>query len=151
PSNQCGPFGKTATGYTSGTNIPAFCYSITVINCGGHPLTNVSVIDDKFGNITSLFFPTPTTVLPVGGSLTGPLRAGWSVDTINTVFVSGKSTVNSQIVTNSDFAVANVRPASITCQALVTSPCDQDGNTNDNHVMLPSNGVPCAVTFTLIV
>jgi hypothetical protein len=52
---------------------------------------------------------------------------------------------------NQDSAVALVKRASVVCEALVTSTCDQDGNPNDNHVSLSSNGAPCAVHFTITV
>src|SRR5262249_30172159 len=51
----CGDFSHSATGFkvVTGmtTNLPAFCYSITVSNCGAVDLTNVRVIDDQFDNL----------------------------------------------------------------------------------------------------
>ena len=38
---------KVATGIKAGTQDPAFCYRITVTNCGEVALTNVTVLDDK--------------------------------------------------------------------------------------------------------
>src|SRR5665213_2065959 len=44
PTNNCGEFGQVASGYAgagcSGANQPAFCYQITITNCGTIPLTN---------------------------------------------------------------------------------------------------------------
>jgi hypothetical protein len=55
PGENCGPFGKVATGIQGDTQDPAFCYSITVSNCGPVALTNVTVIDDMYGDLSSHF------------------------------------------------------------------------------------------------
>src|SRR6516225_6883636 len=46
-STNCGAFGKFAIGVQGDTQNPAFCYRISVTNCGNCTLTNVTVIDDK--------------------------------------------------------------------------------------------------------
>src|SRR5439155_19212231 len=59
-TNLCGTFGQSATGFKvvspTSTNLPAFCYSISVTNCGLADLSNVTVMDDQFGDLTTNFF-----------------------------------------------------------------------------------------------
>jgi protocatechuate 3,4-dioxygenase beta subunit len=152
PDNQCGPFGKTATGYRGGTNNPAFCYSITISNCGGHTLTNVSVIDNKLGDMTTNFFASKLTPFPPFTTITRFYKMAWDVDTTNTVAATGRAAaVGAQQVSDNDLAVAYVDNASVSCQTIVYSPDDQDSSFNDGHVTLVDDGMPHEVTFTIIV
>jgi len=152
PGNTCGPFGKTATGVRSDTVDPAFCYSITISNCGGITLTNVSVIDDKLGDLTSAYFASKLTPFPPGATITRGYKVAWHIDTTNTVDVAGKAAITgAQQVTAEDFAIAHIIPTSITCQAIVTSPDDQDNIPDNNHVTLPGDGAQHMVTFAMMV
>src|SRR5258708_6193671 len=59
-TNSCGTFSKLARGaqgtQASGTEQkPAFCFQVTITNCGNVSLTNVSVIDDMYGDLTPQF------------------------------------------------------------------------------------------------
>ena len=151
----CGTFGESATGYkvetATSTNLPTFCYSISVSNCGAIALTNVTVIDDKYGDLTTNFFADPTTVFPVNGSLTFTFKTALNADLTNTVIVTGQSTQTGEQVGTNDIAQALVLPASIACHSFVTSANDLDGNPSDNHVTLPDDGSPHDVTYNLIV
>src|SRR5262249_35154398 len=55
PGNNCSPFAKLARGLRSDTQIPAFCYSVTVRNCGLTVLTNLLVVDDQLPGISTNF------------------------------------------------------------------------------------------------
>jgi hypothetical protein len=139
-SNATG-YAEAATGYKTETENPAFCYSITVENCGNLVLTNVTVIDDVLGDLSGLFSDT----LEVSASETAYVSMAHSNDTKNTVNATGQSVagpVNSQ-----DSADAFVIPASVTCETSVTSADDQDGNASDNHVTLPKDGMDHLVEF----
>ena len=48
-------YSKLAVGVAGDTQDPAFCYRITVTNCADVPLTNVTVIDDVYGDLTAHF------------------------------------------------------------------------------------------------
>src|SRR5262249_2760313 len=132
-------------GLRNDTQIPAFCYRITVRNCGLAQLTNVLVMDDQLPGISTNF----PSILNSGQVETRFFKMAWGADTTNTVTVTGQSA--GQTVTARDSAVALVDRARITCDARVTAPCDLDGQTNDNHVTLPATGGPCAVTFVVTV
>ncbi len=150
----CGTFGKSATGFkvetATSTNLPAFCYSITVSNCGRVGLTNVTVIDDKFGDLTA-DFPCVAGVFAPGASCAFVFKTSLEFDQTNTVIASGKSVANGQTVTAQDLATGHVFVASIACNKLVTSPDDLDGNTNDNHVLFPCGSGQHLVSYSVVV
>ncbi|MEY2410168.1 MAG: large repetitive protein, partial [Verrucomicrobiota bacterium] len=149
---QCGLFGKTATGYRAGTNNPAFCYSITVSNCGGWTLTNLSVIDNQLGDLTAGFFADKLTPLVPGATMTRWYKMAWDTDTTNSVSASGRAvSAGAQQVSDNDLAVAYVDNAGVTCQTIVYSPDDQDTANSDGHVTLTDDGLAHEVTFTIIV
>ncbi len=150
PGDNCGSFSKMATGFL-GNQSPAFCYRIAVMNCGKLDLDNLSVVDDQLGDLTSLFFADANTVLPVGGSVTQIVKMAWSANTTNTVTAHGQpaNTPGAAVVTAVDSAAAIVEPASLTCQVTITSPCDTDGDPNDNQITVPDDGTPCDVTFSV--
>ena len=153
PTNSCGQFGKTAEGYVgvgcAGVDEPAFCYQITVTNCGTIPLTNIVVSDNLLGNLTTNFFTNKTEVFEPGASVTALFSMSFAANATNTVTVTGDAAL-AQTVTNgasvytngtpvsaSDTAVALVDTAAVTCSLTLYSPLDLDGNTNDNNVILP--------------
>ena len=146
PTNNCAPFAKLAAGI-KGLEDPGFCYQITVTNSGVSGLTNLSVVDSHLGDVTTNLFAAPTVVLPPGGVATAYFKAAWATNTTNTVTVSGQSVTNGATVTASDGTVALVDLASLTCNVMVTAPCDLDGVPNNNHVLLPGCGASCSVQF----
>ena len=146
----CGVFGKVATGLKGDNQNPAFCYRITVTNCGPTSLTNVTVIDDHLGNLTTSFFAGPTTVFAPGAVITGTFRASVATSTTNTVVAAGQSSVNGSGVSSTNSAVALVVRGTLTCSSMkASSPDDLDGNPNDNHVSLRQDGLAHSVTFTV--
>jgi hypothetical protein len=152
PGDQCGPLDKTATGYRSADQNPGFCYSITISNCGGYTLTNVIVLDDKMGDLSSSFFPSRMVGLAPGASLTRHYKMASDTDTTNTVQVTGHAaTAGSPMVSDADQAVARVLTASLTCQTTVYSPDDQDTSYTDGHVTLPKDDAPHDVMFLVVV
>lgn len=150
PNNGCGDFGKTATAY-HGVEDPAFCFRIAVSNAGPVTLTNLSVVDDQLDDVTTNFFADPTVSLAPGAAVTTYFKMTADGESAGNIVVSGQSVEDGSIATNSDTATAQVSPALVACQLLVTSPDDRDGNTNNNVVMLPSDGAPHVVTFSVTV
>jgi hypothetical protein len=122
-ADVCGTYGKSAIGVAGDTQNPAFCYSITVSNCGQVAMTNVTVIDDKYGDLTTDFFPTPGTVFPVGGTVSfhfkvelppGPNSTIGFVT--NTVTADGQSIIDGTHTNAIDSALAEIVPASVSCK-----------------------------------
>jgi hypothetical protein len=154
-TNLCGPFGESATGFkvvsSTSTNLPAFCYSITVSNCGEVCLTNNRVIDDQFGDLTTDFFANPSEVFCPGQIRSFTFSAELEFDQTNTVNASGRSVANGQIVSAIDTAEVHVLPASIDCTKLVSSPDDVDGNANDSHVQFPCGSGSHLVSYSVVV
>ncbi len=134
PGTNCGTFGKIATGMKGDSQIPAFCYSITVSNCGLVTLTNVTVNDSQLGSLTN--FPTS---LISGGSVTRFYTKDWAVDTTNAVAVTGQSEVTGVSSSSSDSAVARVLQASLSCDMIV------------NPATIPGDGLDHPVTFTSVI
>ena len=152
PNGTCGSFGPVAEGYAGNcpgpNNNPAFCYEITITNCGTIPLTNVIVSDNLLGNITTNFFASPATVFQPGASATVYLTMSFPGNATNTVTVqgdaalSGTVTNGTEVITNgysvssSATATALVTPASISCSLALTAP--NDGITvGANPLILP--------------
>ena len=118
---------------------PAFCYEITVTNCGTVPLTNLTVIDNLLGTLQgnytqahpiTNFFSTRTNVLEPGAWVTAWFSMAFTNNATNTVTAQANADLaqsvtnvvnGSYIVTNatpvlaSDSAVALVEQASISC------------------------------------
>ena len=104
-SEVCDTFHKFAIGVEGDTQDPAFCYHITVTNCGPVDLTNVTVLDDKFGDFTRNIFAGAAHVLPAGAVLTYDFKAE----------LGGASTPNTTaIVTNT--VIVNGRFYCVFCQ-----------------------------------
>src|SRR6185436_14661453 len=143
------------TGYkvVNGTNtsLPAFCYSITVSNCGPLTLTNVTVLDDHFGDLTADIFGSAKGTLAAGATTNYQFKTSLEADQTNTVTASGNSIVDARAVTATDSATGHVAVASIACSKLVASPDDQDGNASDNHVLLLNSATAHSVTYRLTV
>jgi len=145
PGNNCGSFGATAAGFgginaAGNMDSPAFCYEIVLTNSGTAPLTNVTVVDSLLGNLTTEFFPTPTTVFPPCAAITNYFTMASSTSGSSTVSVQGQVSLG---VTNSPFAVTNgvvasasasasvtVAQASVTCAVSLTSPNTSSGGGN---------------------
>ncbi|HEY6167506.1 MAG TPA: hypothetical protein VI454_05670, partial [Verrucomicrobiae bacterium] len=124
----CGTFGKLATGIQGDTQDPAFCYRITVSNCGPVALTNVTVIDDRYGDLTTNFVPSLSASLAIGGSATytfkvdlgGASLPGHIALVTNTVVVDARSAVSGVHNSAQDQAVAQIIPAGVAAQQLFT-------------------------------
>jgi hypothetical protein len=148
PSGICDaslPYGETATGVADSAN-PAFCYRITVLNCGPIPLTNVVVNDPDLGGLLPGF---PTSLAP-GQSATGFFQKTWGVGThVNTATTSGTGNPGGVRVTTNDTARAIVLKINIMCMLTLGSSFDMDENPTDNHVTLPEGSADTPVTFNL--
>jgi hypothetical protein len=138
-------YAKSATGFKTATQNPAFCYSITVTNTGNVGLNSITVVDDVLGDLSAAFADT----LPVGGSETKYFSAAHASTTMNVVMVNGQGDFATGPVMSSDDANAVVNEASITCVKRVSSPDDKDGNSGDSHVSLLADGNVHQVTYTL--
>ncbi len=155
PGERCGAFGKFAVGVSGDTQDPAFCYSITVSNCGSVALTNVMVVDDQYGDLTTNFFPnwTPSLVFPVNGSATFTFKTelppgpNGTINLVtNVVNASGFSIASGQRTNAFSQAVAEVVPASISCLKQYTL----DGGPLTNNVVLTDQN-PHTVVWYLTV
>ena len=158
PTNDCSGFTNVAAGYAgvscsgSGFNQPAFCYQISLTNCGTIPLTNLVVSDNLLGLLSTNFFTNEAQVLPPGAGATAVVSMSFATNSTNTVTVSGDVVLASPIITNLDgsmvtngegvaassSAVALVDPASIICGLSLYSPLNLDSNGNGSVVILPS-------------
>lgn len=143
----CGAYAKTATGgkRIDDSQCPAFCYRITVRNCGANvPLRNVTVTDDHL-DLSGCNFPS--NLAP--GESASCVISGVTLceNTTNTVTAIGQSALDTQTVTNRDSAVAIVKEIAITCSKFVSSPDDRDPN--EHVVRLLDDGRPHAVTFSV--
>jgi len=112
---NCGPFGQTATGVRGDSQYPAFCYRITVRNCGTITLTNVSVVDNEYGDLTTNFTCLADRTLTPGESCTFTFKAEVGQNLTNTVEAAGYSVATGQRTNAFDDAVVHVIPARITC------------------------------------
>ena len=153
-SNVCSTFSKLATGVQGDTQDPAFCYRIAVSNCGPVALNNVTVIDDKYGNLTTNFPCIVGGSLAVGASCTYTFRVeldGASLPNhisviTNTVTATGQSAFTGQQVSAQDHAVAQIIPAGIACQQLYTV----DGGQQVNCVSLDLSDTSTHVVVTYV-
>ena len=167
PTNNCAEFGKIAAGYAgvgcSGINQPAFCYQISLTNCGTIPLTNIVVSDNLLGLLSTNFFASPTNVLQPGAGATVVLSMSFATNSTNTVTVYGDVALTNQTVTNlsgvvvtngsavssSDSAVAVVDLAAVTCSLTLYSPVNLNTNGNGGNVVLPAGSSSNAVTLSI--
>src|SRR3989442_8861126 len=101
-SEICDTFHKLATGVQGDTQDPAFCYHITITNCGQADLTNVTVVDDKFGDLTTNAFSNSKPMLAAGANVSFEYKAelggaslpSTSALVTNTVVASGQSVIS---------------------------------------------------------
>jgi hypothetical protein len=150
PGDQCGAYGKVATGVKFGSVNPQFCYRIAVTNCGAGDLTSIRITDAHLGNITSKILAGKTRLKP-GEGVAGTVIASASEDTTNTVTVSSKSALLAgRAITDQDSAVALVELANINCAEFVISDGDLDGF-DDDHVLLANDGTNRMVRFVAFV
>jgi hypothetical protein len=148
----CGTnWGKVCTGArdTEGNLCPSFCYRITISNCTDSiTLTNVTVIDNRI-DLSGLF---PTILQPNGTFSVIVSNVTHCNNTTNVVTATGQSAESGQTVTDSDFAVALVREAAITCSKSATSPdAVPTRESSPQFLVLPDDGNPHSVTFTVTV
>jgi hypothetical protein len=152
-AEMCGAFGKSATGVQGDTQNPAFCYRITVTNCGAITLTNIVVIDDRYGDLTTNVFAGLPPVLAPGSSATFAFKADLNVVTIpgagvlvtNVVTVSAQSGQSGRVVGAQDAAVADIVSAGIAGQQEYSI----DGGAPTNCLRLDSDPHN-VVTYVLI-
>jgi uncharacterized repeat protein (TIGR01451 family) len=119
-------YGSTATGM-SGTNNSAFCYQITVTNCGNDVLTGVTVVDNLIPSVAAAFSDAAT--LQVGQSVTHYFGQSYGPGAhTNTVVAAGTGQTSNSNVTANASATAIVVPVSVTCQLNLTN--DSQVNTS---------------------
>ena len=132
---------KSATGVKAGTQCPAFCYRIIVLNDGTCPLTSVTVNDPLFGGALGGY---PTS-LAVGDTATNFFQKTLCADTQNRVIASGAS--GSVTVTATNFANVVVKQAGVTCSKQVSL----DGVNFSNSVQIPQDGAGHLVVYKITV
>jgi hypothetical protein len=140
-------YGETATGVANSAD-PAFCYRITVSNCGQDVLNNVTVTDPDIPAVAGAF---PTT-LAIGESVTRYFQKTWPVGThVNTATARGVGASSRAQVSTNDSATAIVLLINIVCELTLSSSFDMDNNPNNNTVTLPagSTATPVRFNFTL--
>jgi len=127
-SEICDAFSHFAIGVQGDTQDPAFCYQITVSNCGPVTVTNITVIDDKYGDITTNFFGNSPATLPPGGiasfmfkaELSGAAPPDQIAMVTNTAVASGQSALCGSATSAQDSAVAEILPAAISGEQFYT-------------------------------
>jgi hypothetical protein len=152
PGDVCVGFAKAASGVKNDTSCPAFCYRITVRNCGPVDLVNVTVTDDQL-DLSACDFPTR---LNVDDPVRECIVRGVTLceNATNTVTASGQSVFDSSaagFARDQSSATGMVVQASIACTVRVSSPDDQDGQPDDEHVTLPADGQSHQVTYQITV
>jgi hypothetical protein len=114
----------------TGSPEPAFCYRITICNCGSVDLTNVTVIDTNLpmygtppGDLTEYFFPGGAPrVLPLGACITKWFAVDWDESITNQVTARGCSVSEPQnCVSTNDTAVVEILPARLSCETCITT------------------------------
>jgi len=149
----CGTYSKFAIGVQGDTQNPAFCYRITVTNCADVALTNVTVIDDKYGDLTSHF----SGITPIfAGHATASFTFKVELDgasppshisfVTNTVVASGKSSVTGEGVSATDHAVAEIIPAAVSCTKYYTI----DGGPMTNNVTISDQNPHTIVWYVVV-
>jgi len=142
-------YGETATAVVGDTE-GAFCYKITVTNCGEDDLDNVTVVDDLIGAVAGSF---PTT-LAVDESVTlyfkqsYPLGEGNnppdSNNYLNTVTANGTGASSGTTVEDTDTAEAIVVPISVECDIVLEGVVENPGG--ECEAAIESDG---PISFTL--
>ncbi len=148
-----------AKGVQSGSQLPAFCYSITITNCGADPLTITNIEDSEFGDITGLFTNSsgPLVGATLGTNGTSPAPSSATIyfateldgDTTNTVTVLAVEQILANGVEATASATAQVVQAGISCTKCATSP-DNTG-TSPCEVLLCSDGLIHTVNYSITV
>jgi hypothetical protein len=143
PGDNCGTFGKVATGVRD-SDCPAFCYRVTVSNVGPIPIATLTVNDPVLGgDISALFGPLP---IAPGDSRTAIIKPiTHCQDTPDTVVATGGSS-DGQTDTDTDDALARVLFIDLVCESSLFSSMDMDNNPDDCNVLLP-NSAPVRVTI----
>jgi hypothetical protein len=148
----CGTFGESATGASSPSQCPAFCYTIVITNTGSLMLTNVVVSDSKL-DLSGCGFPD---TLAVGASASCNVTTGLCVDTHNTASVNANADVDGNgsaetPVTDTDDADAFVQPISIACTKLIKTVDGAEINSPSYEVTLVNDVADHKVTYSVIV
>ncbi len=167
-NGACGSFSHQAGGYVSAgaspSAYPAFCYDITVTNCGGFTLTNLTVLDNLLGDLTPYFFGPGSNTLAPSQALTQKFNMAFATNAVNTVLVQGRAVLahsvtnaGGSVITNgtyvaaTDKATALVDTVGVYCDVSMSATNDLDGNLTDNHVLLPSTTDSNTVVFNVTV
>jgi len=139
PSGCDTNWSKLAIGVVNGEDCPAFCYRITVYNCGNDALTNVTVVDTNLAAyMTNCNFPT---TLAVGQSYTCVIPGVLSCEEDGgTVVACGYGSQSGILVCTNDAAGVDVREISITCDTRVNG---------EHFIEIPCDGQPHLVTNTI--
>jgi hypothetical protein len=142
-------YGPLATG-VSGTNNAAFCYQITVTNCGNDVLTGVTVVDSLIPSVAAAFSDAAT--LQVGQSVTHYFGQSYGPGNhTNTVVAAGTGQTSTSNVTANASAAAHVVPVSVTCSLTLFSDFADTNKVGNCGVTLPSgtSNAPVQVIVTL--
>jgi len=139
----CGSFGKMAFAVQGDTQNPAFCFRVTVTNCGQITLTNIVVLDDRFGDLTTNLFAGPAGSLAPGTGASLAFKTELNVVTVpgagalvtNRVTVSASSALTGRTLTAEDAAVADIVSAALSAEQAYSV----DGGAVTNCLRLDAN------------
>jgi len=145
PSGCATNWSDLAIGVKSGDDCPAFCYRITVYNCGDEPLNNVTVTDTNLNAyLTNCTFPT---ALAVGQSYTCVIPGVVECeDDGGTVVACGVGALSGRTVCTNDAAGVQIREINIVCEATVNGQpfieieCDGQPHVVTNAVRICNTG-----------
>jgi hypothetical protein len=124
---------------------PSFCFRITVTNCGPIAVSNLVLTDNKL-NLSALG-PIPTALAPGAGFELIVTNVTYCRTTTNVVTAVARG--GGASTTASDYAIAQVRQASLECQQMIIAPGVSDSDPTDSFLTLPEDGTSHDVTFAL--
>ncbi|HXI83547.1 MAG TPA: hypothetical protein VNL17_05590 [Verrucomicrobiae bacterium] len=140
---------KSATGFIDDQPAAAFCYSVTVTNCGNDDITIQSVIDSSFGDKFDAFTNANSgAFFPAGASTTFFFSELETHGNTNTITVNGIEAIDGKSLQASDSATTTVFKASISCQKDIS--LNGQGGVFSNTVSVPAGTNP-NVTYRVIV
>jgi hypothetical protein len=171
---NCGTFSKFASGvqgtHADGTvQEPAFCYQVTLVNCGSDALTNVTVSDTNISpaDLTPLFVANGLgPIFLPGASITVVFTAseGTTDNTItfvtNTVVASGNDINDGTPVSTNSSAAIEVVPAKVSCDKYytldgvatndATVTCDTTTHTVVWYLTITNTGIANLLDLTIV-
>src|SRR5882724_11737136 len=132
---------KSATGFIDDQPVAAFCYSVTVTNCGNDDITIQSVIDSSFGDKFDAFTNANNgTSFPAGKSTTFFFDELETHGNTNTITVNGIEAIDGNSLQASDSATTTVLRASVSCQKDIS--LNGQGGVFSNNVTVPAGTNP---------